>query len=97
MLDAALCADDDGHLMDGIGVECGCQPDGLGKFGGAVTRHTMQRFAPPIIGRHAKSRDGSCLIHKLAGLLFQGHPVDQVCGALLGRQAGVKVGRLLLR
>ena len=92
VLDAPLDADDLGHLVNSRRVEGGSQADGLGEFGGAVTHHAVQRLAPPVVGGHIQPRNGARLIHQLGGLLGERHAVHQIGCALLGGQAGVKVG-----
>ena len=91
MLDAALGADDHGHLVNGGGVKGGAQADGLGKLGGSIPRHAVQRLAPPVVGRNVEPGNGSRLVHQLRGLLLQRHSADQVRRALLRGKAGVQI------
>src|SRR3569833_1234942 len=65
MLDPTLDADHIGHVVDGGRVERGGQSDRLGKFSGAVSGNSMERFAPPVIRGHAQSLNGTRLVDEL--------------------------------
>ena len=92
-LDSSFNADGDGHAMDGVGIKRGSQANRFGKLRGAAARHTVQRFAPPVVGGDVQPRDGPRLVGQLRDLFFYGHAVYQVGGPLLGRQRSVQIGR----
>ena len=95
MLDAPLGADVDGHLVNLRRVEGRAKPDRLGKLRRPIHRHAVQSLAPPVVRRHIQPRNRARLVHQLRSLLFERHPLHQVGSALLRRQAGVQIGRLL--
>ena len=94
MLDAPLDADIDRHRMNCRDVESRGQADRLGKLGYAAIDHSVQRLAPPVVGRNVEPRNGARLVHQLRGLFFQGHAVDQVGCPLFGCQTRVQIGRV---
>ena len=92
---ACLGADVDRHFMNFGRVEGRCQPDRLGKLRRSHHRHAVQRLAPPVVPLYSQPRNRACLVHQLARLFFERHPVHQVGRALLGRQIQIQVRRLL--
>ena len=66
-------------------VEGGPQPDGLGEHGGHPRPgHAVQRFVPPVVGRHPQPGDGRRVVPQLGSLLLQRHLFHQRPGAGLG-------------
>ena len=45
---------------------------------GPRTRHSVERFVPPIVRRYAEAGDGGRLICQLPGFLFDGHASDKL-------------------
>src|ERR1700735_4745165 len=56
MLDAAFCADDDGHGMNGLRIEGSAEADGLRELRCAVCSAAVERLAPPIVRRNVEMR-----------------------------------------
>ena len=56
----------------------------------------MQGFAPPVVGGNVEPRNSARLVDELTNLFVQGHAMNDVSGALLGRKAGIEIGGLLL-
>src|ERR1700749_2033164 len=79
MFDATFDADHARHVMDGRGIESGGQSHGLRKLRGAVSSHAMKRLAPPVVCGNTETGYRTCLVDQLRRLLFQGHPLDEVC------------------
>ena len=79
--------------MASISKSCG-QPDRFRKFRSPLAHHSVQRLAPPVVGRNMQSRNGAGLVDELAGFFFESHPVHQVCGALFRWELGFMKGRL---
>ena len=96
VLDAPFGADDFSHLVNRRRVEGGGQPDGLGKLRGAAVDDAVQRLAPPVVGGNIKPRNRARLVDQLADLFIQRHAMNDVGGTLLGRQAGIEIGGLLI-
>ena len=90
MLDAPLGADGHGHLVNACGVECCGEADGFGEFGCAVDGDAVKGLAPPVVCGNVEAGDGACLVDELRGLLFEGHLMDEIGGALLGGKLGVQ-------
>ena len=85
--------DDVGHLVHQHRIERGAEPDRFGKHRGAPLSDAVQRLVPPVVDGHAETRNrGGAVLH-LQHLLFQRHPGHEIRRPLLGRQAGIEVGR----
>ena len=94
VLDAALGADRHGHRVNCGRVERGGQADRLGKLGGAIQQHTVERLAPPVVGWNLQARNRASLVHQLRSLLFQRQTGNQIIYALLSGQGGIEIGRV---
>ena len=69
------------HLAVEILVKNGRHTDGLGEHRGrAGTGHAVERFVPPVVGRHAQAGNGRRVETELRGLFFQGHLRDKGLG-----------------
>ena len=92
VLGAALNRDDPRDPAHERGVPGGREADGLREVRrNAVARHAVQRFVPPVVGRHAQSRNGRCDIECLADLFLERHTADEVFGTDFRRKSGVEI------
>ena len=72
VLGATFDRDDCRDAMHERGIPGGCEADGLRKIRReAVARHAVQRFVPPVVGRHTQPRNGRRDILHLAHLFFE--------------------------
>jgi hypothetical protein len=54
----------------------------------------MQRFVPPLVGRHAEPRDRGRVVLQLRDLFIERHARDQIRGAFLEAAVEVLVDRI---
>ncbi len=94
MLDAPLDADIGRHGVNPRQSKVAASPIGSGNSVTPVIDHPVQRLAPPVVGRHAKPRNGAGAIHQLRGLLLERHAVHQIGRALFGRQARILIRQI---
>ena len=93
VLGARFGGDDVGHPVHQLGIEGGAEPDWLGKHGGAALGDAVQGLVPPVVDRHAETRNrGSAVLH-LQHLLLQRHARDEIRRALLGCEIGIQERR----
>jgi len=79
-------------------IEGGRQAHRLGEDGGgAWDGHAMQRFAPPVVGRHTQTWNGGGTVDELRALFLESHLRNQRHRPLLDWQAGVEPGRVRWR
>ncbi len=92
VLGAAFDRDDLRDPAHECGVPGGREADGLREIRRkAVARHAVQRFVPPVVGRHAQTRNGRRDILHLAHLFLERHAADDILGARLGRKRGIEI------
>ena len=95
VLDAALGADGDGHLVNAGGSKVAARPIGSGNSVVPFDGNAVKRLAPPVVCGNVEPGNGARLVDKLRGFFFERHPVHQVGGSLLGGKTWVQIGRLL--
>ena len=87
---AHLGADHRRHALDQVFVEAGGQADRFGEIGGGQgAERAVQRFGPPVVGRHVQARDRRRGVEQLRQLLLGGHPRDQRGGQRVGVVRGL--------
>jgi len=98
VLGASFGGDGLGLVVDQVVIPGGGHADSLGEYG-RVPRmgHSVQRFAPPVIGGNAEPWDGRRGVLHLEDLLFQRHARNKILDTFLKGQRRILVrgGRLL--
>ena len=92
MFDSSLDADGGRHFVNAGHIERSGETDGFGKFGNTIGNNAVQGFAPPIVRSNIQARDRTCLIHKLRGLFFERHAVNEIGRALFRSEFGIQIG-----
>ena len=95
VLDAALNANLRCHGMNSRCIERRRKPDRLRIFSNSLVDDPVKGFAPPLVRRNLQPRDGRRVILHLRSFLRERHTANQIGGALLGRELGIQVGRII--
>jgi|NGEPerStandDraft_6_1074524.scaffolds.fasta_scaffold07494_3 hypothetical protein len=94
MLGARFVGDGAGDAPDQCAVPGGAEPDDLRKDGRATAAtNAMTGLAPPIVGGHPQTFDGTVLMEQLADLLQQGEAGEEIVAPRAEWQIGVQEGK----